>query len=66
MPHKTLHCRDDEPLRITLAKAILAVSHTLDNMDTLDDGVITSHICQHVGSGTPPVHGPSLCGQLHP
>ena len=28
MPHKTLHCRDDEPLRITLVKAILAVSHT--------------------------------------
>ena len=28
MPRETLHCPDDEPLRITLAKAILAVSHT--------------------------------------
>ena len=39
MAHKTQHCPDDEPLRITLAKAILAASHTLDDV-TLDDGVI--------------------------
>ena len=41
MPHETQHCPDDEPFRITLAKAILAASHTLDNV-TLDDGVIIS------------------------
>ena len=46
MPRETEHCPDDEPLRITLAKAtlakaILAASHTLDNV-TLDDGVIIS------------------------
>ena len=32
MPRETLHCPDDEPLRNTLAKAILAASHTLDNI----------------------------------
>ena len=41
MPHKTQHCPDDEPLRITLAKAILAASHALDHVPS-DDGVITS------------------------
>ena len=32
MPHKTQHSPDDEPLRNTLAKAVLPASHTLDNV----------------------------------
>ena len=59
MPRETEHCPDDEPLRITLAKAILAASHTLDNV-TFGRWRHHLHICQHVGSETPPVHGPSL------
>ena len=59
MPHETLHCPDDEPLRITLAKAILAASHTLDNV-TLDDGVIISTSANMLA-----LKRPSLCGQLH-
>ena len=41
MSRETQHCPDDEPLRITLAKAILTASHTLDYV-TSDDGVIIS------------------------